>query len=160
MQRVISSPIGPIGIQASKSGLTHLWFIDQDNQQRESSLDPCSQSAKILDQTEQQLSAFFAGKLPQFSLPLAPKGTEFQCQVWQALTEIPFNQTVSYSDIANAIARPKSVRAVGAANGANPIPIIIPCHRVIGKNGKLTGYAYGLALKQTLLDIEARSSSE
>lgn len=102
----------------------------------------------------------FAGKLPQFSLPLAPKGTEFQCQVWQALTEIPFNQTVSYSDIANAIARPKSVRAVGAANGANPIPIIIPCHRVIGKNGKLTGYAYGLALKQTLLDIEARSSSE
>ncbi len=89
---------------------------------------------------------------------MAPKGTEFQAQVWQALTELSYGHTCSYGDIAEKIKRPKAVRAVGAANGANPIAIIVPCHRVIGKNGKLTGYAYGLNMKQQLLSLEGESS--
>ena len=156
MQRVITTSIGKLGLQADNHGLTHLWFAETNS--RTDDEHQSAQAAEILDLTEQQLMAFFAGELDTFDLPLNPKGTEFQRQVWQALSKIPFNQTVSYSDIAKAIARPKAVRAVGAANGANPIPIIIPCHRVIGKNGNLTGYAYGLALKQTLLDIEAKQN--
>ncbi|MCB1650176.1 MAG: methylated-DNA--[protein]-cysteine S-methyltransferase [Pseudomonadales bacterium] len=103
-----------------------------------------------------QLDAYFAGELQDFDVPLAPKGTEFQQRVWQALTRIPYAATCSYGEIARQIGSPGASRAVGAANGQNPIPIIIPCHRVIGSTGKLTGFGGGLAAKETLLALEQR----
>lgn len=102
-----------------------------------------------------QLDAYFAGELTQFDLPLAPEGTEFQRQVWSALLEIPFGETWSYGQLAERVGRPKAARAVGAANGVNPIPVIIPCHRVVGANGKLTGFGGGLPTKQYLLSLES-----
>ena len=105
-----------------------------------------------------QLKAYFAGDLQDFDVALAPQGTMFQQSVWQALTKIPYGSTCSYGAIAAAVGKPKASRAVGAANGQNPIPIIIPCHRVIGSTGKLTGFGGGLAAKQTLLALEQRSS--
>ncbi|MBW3567472.1 MAG: methylated-DNA--[protein]-cysteine S-methyltransferase [Proteobacteria bacterium] len=101
-----------------------------------------------------QLEEYFAGRRTHFDLPLAPRGTAFQQSVWNALIDIPFGKAVSYSDIANAIGNPNAVRAVGLANGRNPIPIIIPCHRVIGKDGSLTGYGGGLPNKRKLLALE------
>ena len=101
-----------------------------------------------------QLDKYFAGKLLKFSLDLAPQGTLFQREVWDALLQIPYGETRSYQDIAHAIGNPKAVRAVGNSNARNPIAIIIPCHRVIGADGKLTGYAGGLAYKRALLDLE------
>lgn len=105
----------------------------------------------------EQVLAYLNGELRQFSIAVAPQGTPFQQQVWQALQTIPYGETASYSDIASRIGRPRAVRAVGAANGANPVSLIIPCHRVIGRNGALTGYAGGLAVKQRLLALEAGS---
>jgi len=102
-----------------------------------------------------QLRAYFAGELREFDLPLAPDGTAFQRDVWAALREIPYGRTISYSELAAAVGRPGSPRAVGAANGRNPIAIVIPCHRVIGASGALTGYGGGLARKRLLLDLEA-----
>ena len=104
-----------------------------------------------------QLDSYFAGALKEFDLPLAPKGTEFQAGVWNALTKIPYAETWSYGELAAYIGNPKASRAVGAANGLNPIPVISPCHRVIGANGKLTGFGGGLDTKQYLLGLEAES---
>ena len=101
-----------------------------------------------------QLAQYFEGRLKQFDLDLNPQGTDFQKKVWQALLTIPYGTTVCYGEIAQRIDNPKACRAVGLANKSNPIPIVIPCHRVIGKNGKLTGFAGGLDLKQILLDLE------
>ena len=109
--------------------------------------------AKFIE-VKKQLAAYFAGELKTFDLALAPQGTEFQQSVWQALRSIPYGQTCSYGEIAQQIGKPKASRAVGAANGQNPIPIIIPCHRVIGSTGKLTGFGGGLAAKETLLSLE------
>ena len=102
-----------------------------------------------------QLDAYFAGRLRQFDLPLATGGTAFQQRVWRALRDIPYGETVSYGELARHIERPAAVRAVGAANGQNPISIVIPCHRVIGADGSLTGYGGGLERKRHLLDLEA-----
>lgn len=101
-----------------------------------------------------QLKAYFAGKLETFDLPLHPEGTEFQCAVWRALQEIPFGETWSYGELASHIGKPQAMRAVGAANGRNPIPVIIPCHRVIGADGSLTGFGGGLPIKKKLLELE------
>jgi methylated-DNA-[protein]-cysteine S-methyltransferase len=109
-----------------------------------------------LREAADQLRRYFAGELCAFDLPLAPHGTEFQQAVWSALQQIPYGQTTTYSTIAERIGRPAAVRAVGAANGANPIPIVIPCHRVIGANGSLTGFGGGLDVKRQLLALEAR----
>jgi len=103
-----------------------------------------------------QLAEYFAGKRKRFDVPLNPLGTDFQCSVWKALMEIPYGETRSYKQIAQAVASPNSCRAVGMANNTNPIWIIIPCHRVIGSNGTLTGYGGGLEMKQRLLDIEQK----
>jgi methylated-DNA-[protein]-cysteine S-methyltransferase len=113
----------------------------------------------VLREAAEQLSAYFAGDLKEFDLPLAPRGTNFQQCVWSALRTIPYGQTRSYSQMAEAIGAPKSVRAVGAANGRNPIPIVIPCHRVIGASGKLVGFGGGLPLKRKLLDLESAQTS-
>jgi methylated-DNA-[protein]-cysteine S-methyltransferase len=110
----------------------------------------------VLLETERQLKDYFGGKLEKFSVRLDFVGTEFQKKVWQALTTIPFGETRSYAQIAAQIGHPKAVRAVGAANGRNPISIIAPCHRVIGSNGKLTGFAGGLEAKALLLGIESK----
>jgi AraC family transcriptional regulator of adaptative response/methylated-DNA-[protein]-cysteine methyltransferase len=112
---------------------------------------------KYLDQTKQQLKSYFEGKLKTFSVPLHTPGTEFQNKVWEVLQTIPYGETLSYETMAQRISRPKAVRAVGTANGANRIAIIIPCHRVIGKDGKLIGYGGGLERKKWLLDFEKQN---
>lgn len=108
----------------------------------------------LLVEAVSQLRAYFAGELREFRLPLDLRGTDFQLRVWRQLQAIPYGDTRCYSDIARAIQSPKAVRAVGAANGANPISIVVPCHRVIGSSGKLVGYGGGLPLKRRLLDLE------
>lgn len=111
-------------------------------------------SHPILSEAVRQLRAYFAGQLRQFDLPLDMQGTAFQLRVWRELARIPYGETRSYRQVAEAIAAPRAVRAVGAANGANPIPIVVPCHRVIGSSGKLVGYDGGLPLKKRLLELE------
>ena len=152
----VSSPVGDLYLAASEFGLTHL-TLEQERigEIRNADKSDLDQAQAVLIQVKQQLEEYFAGKRHQFDVPLAPKGTDFQKQVWQALIETQHGDTLSYSDIAQHINCPKAVRAVGAANGANHIAIIIPCHRIIGKSGKLTGYAYGLKVKQFLLELEA-----
>jgi len=113
---------------------------------------------KVFAAAEEQLTSYFAGERKAFDLPLRPNGTEFQLQVLDELQKIPYGTTVSYGDIANRIGRPKAVRAVGAANGRNPLPIIIPCHRVIGARGKLTGFGGGISTKRALLKLELEHS--
>ena len=108
----------------------------------------------VLRAAIEQLTAYFAGSLREFSLPLEIAGTDFQMRVWRVLRDIPYGETRSYRDLALALGNPTAVRAVGAANGANPLPIVIPCHRVIGANGKLVGYGGGLTLKKRLLELE------
>ena len=109
----------------------------------------------LLLEAAEQLRAYFAGELREFDLPLAPDGTAFQRDVWDAVSAVPYGSTATYSDIAGAVGRPAACRAVGAANGRNPLPVIVPCHRVIGSAGGLTGYGGGLDRKRSLLDLEA-----
>ena len=109
---------------------------------------------ELLVEAARQLRAYFAGELREFQLPLDMQGTDFQKRVWRQVAAIPYGETRSYLQIAQALGSPRAVRAVGAANGANPVPIVVPCHRVIGANGKLVGYGGGLALKQRLLELE------
>jgi methylated-DNA-[protein]-cysteine S-methyltransferase len=113
---------------------------------------PTADTLRVID----QLADYFSGKRKEFDLELAPRGTAFQLAVWNALREIPYGDTISYAELARRIGKPSAVRAVGAANGANPIPVIIPCHRVIGSNGTLTGYGGGIERKQWLLALEGR----
>lgn len=147
------SPVGTLTIQASDIGLTGAWFdvhtTAPDDFGTEQSDHP------ILQQAVSEFDEYFAGKRQQFDVPTDAKGTVFQTQVWNMLKQIPFGETWSYQDLAIAIDNPKAVRAVGLANGKNPISIIVPCHRVIGKNGKLTGYAGGVDRKQKLLALES-----
>ncbi len=114
------------------------------------------EESKPLRETIHQLKAYFAGELQDFTLPLDPQGTAFQLAVWKSLTEIPYGDTISYGELARRIGNPNASRAVGLANGSNPIPIVIPCHRVIGSNGKLTGYGGGLPTKEKLLALERK----
>ena len=119
---------------------------------------PVAEPHPLVDETVRQLREYFAGERWRFDLPLDLTGTPFQTRVWRALEQIPYGETRSYRDIAEGIGAPAAVRAVGAANGANPIAIIVPCHRVVGAGGKLTGYGGGLPLKQSLLALEAKNA--
>lgn len=143
------TPIGKLGIVETDEAISHILFAGDrkfiDVEQRET---------KLIKKASRQLQEYFQGKRQTFDLPLLLEGTAFQKEAWQALGEIPYGQTCSYKDIATKINNPKAVRAVGMANNKNKIPIIIPCHRVIGTNGKLVGYAGGLSVKQQLLDLE------
>lgn len=141
----LASPFGPLQVCASPEGVTAVHFCEQPA--------PAAPNA-ITRQACEQLEAYFAGTLQDFSVPLAATGTAFQQQVWHALQEVGYGTTTSYGAIAHAIGRPKAMRAVGLANGRNPIAIIVPCHRIIGANGKLTGYAGGLTRKAGLLALE------
>ncbi len=157
MQRYtrLPTPCGPLLLVINEQGLCHVDFCHSPNPVQIDEIWQLDEAA--LAPYAEQFSAYFAGRLRTFELPLAARGTEFQQQVWQALTQIPYGQTRSYADIADAIGNPKAVRAVGVANGRNPLAIIVPCHRVIGRDGSLTGYAGGLTIKQFLLNLEQAS---
>ncbi len=151
----MQSPVGELKLVASEKGLAAvLWENDSQKRVPLPAVTADSENT-ILQETERQLSEYFQGKRKEFSLPLDPLGTDFQKSVWQALITIPFGETRSYGEIARQLGNEKAMRAVGAANGKNPISIIAPCHRVIGANGKLTGFAGGLKAKATLLDLES-----
>jgi methylated-DNA-[protein]-cysteine S-methyltransferase len=146
-QAIIDTPVGQLGLVADGEALVRIDFHAEGRRH-------AGALSGILVETERQLRAYFSGTLRRFDLPLAPHGTPFQLAVWHALVAIPYGETRSYAEQARAIGRPSAVRAVGAANGQNPIPIVIPCHRVIGSNGKLVGFGGGLATKRALLDLE------
>ncbi|MEZ2903645.1 methylated-DNA--[protein]-cysteine S-methyltransferase [Acinetobacter terrestris] len=150
----MASPVGTLKLVAHETALVAvLW--ENENPKRVRLAELIEQiDHPILLETQKQLTEYFAGKRQQFDVPLDFEGTEFQKKVWQALLSIPFGETRSYRDIAEQIGNVKAVRAVGAANGKNPISIIAPCHRVIGMNGKLVGFAGGLGNKDILLKIE------
>lgn len=149
---IIDTLIGPLYAEWDDEGrLAGLGFREPSA----SRAVPSSTTRRLQDLTA-QLRDYFAGKRKTFDVPLAPRGTEFQLAVWNELLAIPYGDTMSYSELANRIGKPSAVRAVGAANGANPIPVIIPCHRVIGANGSLTGYGGGIERKQWLLALEGR----
>lgn len=157
--KTVKSPVGQLKLVATDRGLAAILW-ENDNPKRVP-LNPMIENREhpVLRETERQLNEYFAGKRKTFSLKFDPAGTEFQKKVWEALYTIPFGETRSYGDIAQQINSPKAVRAVGAANGRNPISIVIPCHRVIGSNGKLTGFAGGLDTKAFLLELESGNGS-
>ena len=150
--RYISSPIGQLLIAGDEEGLHLVGF--PEGKGKVAPLDQWIEDRNCLPEVEAQLNEYFAGERTIFDLKLCPHGTEFQLEVLHALQQIPFGSTCSYVELAEGIGRPKAVRAVGSANGRNPIPIIIPCHRVIGADGTLTGFGGGLPTKQFLLTLE------
>lgn len=150
MQKMtFNSPIGLLLLVAEKNKLTEINFLSNRNYQKQTA---CQSS--VLIQTAEQLSAYFKGNLTTFSLPIEPSGTKFQQRIWNQLQSIPYGTTTTYLELAIQSGDSKAIRAVGRANGQNPIPIIIPCHRVIGSKGKLTGYAGGIERKKWLLKHE------
>jgi methylated-DNA-[protein]-cysteine S-methyltransferase len=157
LYRTMRSPVGQLTLVGSDRGLAAvLWEDDDPSRVR---LGDIQEDANypVLLRAQQQLEEYFAGKRHKFTVKLDPAGTEFQNKVWNALRTIPFGETRSYGQIAKQIGSQKAVRAVGAANGANPLSIVVPCHRVIGANGKLTGFAGGLKVKARLLALESES---
>ncbi|NWF10737.1 methylated-DNA--[protein]-cysteine S-methyltransferase [Pseudomonas salomonii] len=158
--KLMPSPVGQLTLVARDGKLNAiLWETERANRVRLGELQQTDDSPVLLE-AERQLEEYFTGTRQQFDLELDFDGTDFQKQVWQALLTIPFGETRSYSQIAQQIGNPKAVRAVGAANGRNPISIIAPCHRVIGASGGLTGFAGGLEAKQYLLALEDRGQAK
>ncbi|MGX1173065.1 MULTISPECIES: methylated-DNA--[protein]-cysteine S-methyltransferase [Pseudomonas] len=158
LYKTIPSPVGQLILVARETRLAAiLWENERLNRVRLGPLEEDTQHP-VLKETERQLLEYFAGQRRRFELELDFAGTDFQVRVWQALLTIPFGETRSYRDIAVQIGQPTAVRAVGAANGRNPISIIAPCHRVIGSSGSLTGFAGGLAAKQLLLSLEGQQT--
>jgi methylated-DNA-[protein]-cysteine S-methyltransferase len=142
----LDTPIGTLWLVADGAGLSSIAF---DGPSGSDAGNP------LLREAESQLRAYFAGELTRFDLPLSPRGTEFQRRVWDAVALVPYGTTTTYSAVAAELGRPSACRAVGAANGRNPLPIVVPCHRVVGASGALTGYGGGLERKRALLDLEA-----
>jgi methylated-DNA-[protein]-cysteine S-methyltransferase len=155
-RKTIASPVGELTLVASDDGLVAvLWEDDAPDRVRLGTLTDTPDHRHLV-QAERELDDYFARRRTAFSVPLDMRGTDFQQSVWRALLTIPFGETRSYAEIARQIGRPTATRAVGAANGRNPISIIAPCHRVIGSNGTLTGFAGGLKAKEYLLGLESR----
>jgi methylated-DNA-[protein]-cysteine S-methyltransferase len=152
----LDTPVGRLRLLSDGRQLTAIEFEGRYTDLGEAT----EQTDRALAPALRQLEEYFQGQRRDFDLPLAPAGTEFQQSVWRALTAIPYGEVRSYGDIAKAIERPRAVRAVGAANGRNPLPIVVPCHRVIGSNGALTGFAGGLQAKRTLLRLEGAATGE
>ncbi len=146
---IISSPLGNIFLSTQDDSISELRFTTE-----EVSKEPLN---SLLTEAKKQLDEYFSSKRKTFNLPVVLSGTPFQYQVWEAVNKIPFGQTTSYSKLSQEIGNPAAIRAVGAAIGANPILVIIPCHRIIGTNGQLTGYAGGLDRKERLLELEGRA---
>ncbi len=151
---ITASPVGPLLLAGDEAGLRLISFQLSDH--AEAPDQDWQETAAPFTEVIAQLNAYFAGELQSFDVPLAPQGTAFQLTVWNALLGIPFGETISYGEMARRIGNPNASRAVGLANGSNPIPILIPCHRVIGSNGKLTGYGGGLPIKEKLLALERK----
>jgi methylated-DNA-[protein]-cysteine S-methyltransferase len=149
---VVQTPIDRLVVASDGSAIVGVWMANAEPD--DVSWADRRGADSLLDEARRQLVAYFAGRLRAFDLPLAPNGTEFQRRVWTELTKIPFGATISYARLARRVSNAAAVRAVGAANGRNPIPIIVPCHRVIGSDGSLTGFGGGLARKQWLLKHE------
>jgi methylated-DNA-[protein]-cysteine S-methyltransferase len=157
--KLIPSPIGKLKLVASDEGLVAiLWKNDRPRRVRLADLVE-NPAHPMLLRTEKELNEYFSHKRKAFTVPLDMRGTYFQKQVWEALLGIPFGETRTYGQLANQLGNPKATRAVGAANGRNPIAIIVPCHRVIGFSGKLTGFAGGLDAKDHLLKLEGRGET-
>ena len=153
----LASPVGPLLLAADWLGLRRVYF---ENSKRTGPPPPhWKQDRGPLHEVIRQLEAYFGGALKDFNLPLSLEGTEFQLRVWRCLRTIPYGETISYGQLAQRIGKPKALRAVGLANGSNPIPIIIPCHRVIGSDGSLTGFGGGLPIKKKLLALESKQMS-
>ena len=156
----VMTPLGPFGVALTARGVGRLTFPTEPPTACEAWAKRWYPTARIVPDTERlrgvsgELNAYLAGDLRQFTLPVDLRGTAFQLAVWRGLQLIPYGETHSYAQLAAGIGRPRSVRAVGAANGANPVPIIVPCHRVIGSSGRLVGYGGGLDLKERLLALE------
>lgn len=158
-RKVMHSPIGRLMLEEEDGALVRVAFKREipagiEEQAEELPL----QAKEVLEKAERQLDEYFAGERKVFNLPLAPKGTEFQKKVWAALRDIPYGETRSYGQIAAAVGNPKASRAVGMANHRNPISIIVPCHRVIGADGRLVGFGGGLWIKERLLKLEKENS--
>ena len=147
----VASPVGPLRLSATAEGLCEVAF--------DAAEPPGAPATPLLEEAARQLEAYFDGRLRDFTLPLAPEGTEFQLRVWRALRAIPHGTTASYGEVARALGDVKAVRAVGLANGKNPLAIVVPCHRVIGASGDLVGYAGGLPRKRWLLAHESPQRS-
>lgn len=150
----LESPLGPLLLVRDDTGLRQIVFGSEGKRAQPHA--NWQEDASVFTEVATQLRRYFAGKLEVFNLPLAPEGTPFQQSVWGELCKIPYGGTISYGELARRIGNPNASRAVGLANGSNPIPIVIPCHRVIGSNGKLTGYGGGLDIKEKLLALEKR----
>jgi len=155
---IISSPLGRILLAADDGGLTMINFQDGAGARRP----PLGsvESAAPFKEAKNQLRSYFRGELKKFSLPLSPQGTPFQRSVWQALRDIPYGKTISYRELARRVGTPTAWRAVGGANKRNPLPIVVPCHRVIASDGSLSGYYGGTDLKERLLKLEAAQSKK
>ena len=148
----LDTPLGTLQIEATERGLCGIWFPSRSINQG-----PTPGKNRVISLAKQELNAYFAGDLTTFSVPLDWQGTRFQESVWQALLAVPYGKTVTYGDVARAIGRPRSSRPVGGAVGKNPLPIIVPCHRVVGSDRSLTGFTGGLDIKIRLLELEGHS---
>ena len=158
VQRVLEAPFGPLLAVACAGSLRELRFgVPGRAFDIPSTWRAAPASEPVLERLAQQLERYYAGELREFELPLEPLGTDFQLRVWSELRRIPWGRTISYGELATRIGQPSASRAVGAANGKNPLPIVIPCHRVIGSDGSLTGFGGGLPIKRALLAIEGSS---
>lgn len=153
-KKVMNSPVGKIEIIEENEKIVELNIYNEERNQKKNNI--IEKDTKLLLEVEKQLREYFEGKRIKFEISLNPKGTEFMKKVWKELLKIPYGETRTYKEIAEKIGNSKASRAVGMANNKNPIPIIIPCHRVIGSNNKLVGYALGLDMKQYLLDLERK----
>lgn len=154
--RTLRTPVGEMRVAVSGQGLRALTWIDEENTSPPgvAGCDLREGRSPVLDIVESQLDEYFAGRRREFDIPLDPVGTAFQLAAWKVLSTIPFGTTISYADQARALGDVRKARAVGGANGRNPIPIVVPCHRVIGADGSLTGFAAGTEIKRHLLDFE------
>jgi methylated-DNA-[protein]-cysteine S-methyltransferase len=150
--RVLPAPVGDLTLVRSPRGLCRILWTGQAPPATATAAGPDG----LLEEAARQLHAYFAGELQRFDLPLDVAGTEFQLAAWQALADIPYGTTISYGEQARRLGRPRAVRAVGAANGRNPVPIVLPCHRLVGADGSLVGFGGGLGRKRLLLEHEAR----
>ena len=161
----VASPVGELTLTATDEGLTGVYFDRGTHPPAQAQVESWhpddgerGRASEVLAITRDQLAEYFAGERTSFDLPLAPRGTDFQRRVWAQLREIAFGETTSYGEIARRVGSPKAVRAVGAANGRNPIPIIVPCHRVVGSDGSLTGFGGGIERKEWLLAHEGAAT--
>lgn len=154
---VVDSPVGPLTLVSDGEHLTGVWFSEHKHPPKDTGSDVDHEDApQVLRDAADQLAEYFAGDRTTFDVPLAAEGTDFQHRVWARLREIPYGQTRSYGQLAAELGQPGASRAVGLANGRNPVSIVVPCHRVIGSSGAITGYGGGVERKQTLLDLERR----